>query len=119
MGKLNMTPSGVPQLPSLKTPMLTQSSPEVELNQDFMWSEAAFAADMAELSFLAAMTAAPLFWTVGMNSDSSQEVSRPRGWKPPGWSLSSCPLSRRGGLLSSLQGSSARPCLLQRLLPTT
>ena len=32
---------------------------------DFIWSDAAFAADMAELNFLAAMTEAPLFWTVG------------------------------------------------------
>ena len=30
------------------------------------------AADIALLSFLAAMTAAPLFWTVGTNSVSSQ-----------------------------------------------
>ena len=57
--------------------MLTQSSAGVELNQDFMWSEAALAADIAELSFLAAITAAPLFWTVGTNSVSSQAWSSP------------------------------------------
>ena len=34
------------------------------------------AADMALLSFRAAMTAAPLFWTVGTNSVSSQVWSR-------------------------------------------
>ena len=34
------------------------------------------AADMALLSFLAAITAAPLFWTVGTNSVSSQTWSR-------------------------------------------
>ena len=34
------------------------------------------AADIALLSFLAAMTAAPLFWTVGTNSVSSQAWSR-------------------------------------------
>merc|ERR1712062_294763 len=37
-----------------------------------MWSHAAFAADIAELSFLAAITA-PRFWTMGMNSFWIQE----------------------------------------------
>ena len=37
----------------------------VPLQIDFIWSEAALAALIAELNFLAAMTAAPRFWTVG------------------------------------------------------
>merc|ERR1719319_611201 len=67
-GKLNMTPTGVAKEPSENTPMETQSSWGVPPTQLFMWSQAALAADIAELSFLAAITAAPRFCTAGMNS---------------------------------------------------
>ena len=41
----------------------------------FIWSEAALAADMADDSFLAAITAAPRFWTVGRKTDFSHSAS--------------------------------------------
>ena len=48
-------------------------------DQLFMWSEAALAADMAELSFLAAITAAPRFWMVGTKTVFTQSLSRLAG----------------------------------------
>ena len=41
----------------------------------FIWSEAALAADMADDSFLAAITAAPRFWTVGRKTVLSHSAS--------------------------------------------
>ena len=52
-------------------------------DQLFMWSEAALAVDMAELSFLAAITAAPRFWTVGTKTVFTLSLSRLAG--APGW----------------------------------
>ena len=45
-------------------------------NQLFMWSEAALAADMAELSFLAAITAAPRWKFNLVNNFFRQELSK-------------------------------------------
>ena len=42
-------------------------------NQLFMWSEAALAADMAELSFRAAITAAPR-WKLKLGFDSFEQM---------------------------------------------
>ena len=47
----------------------------VPSHHDFMWSHAALAALMAELSFLAAMTAAPRFCTVGRKVSLNQAAS--------------------------------------------
>lgn len=41
---------------------------EVPFHQSFIWSAAALAADMAEESLRAAITAAPRFWTVWWDS---------------------------------------------------
>ena len=51
-------------------------------NQLFMWSEAALAADMAELSFLAAITAAPrlIFIQFGKNNKCERKFQKNSKW---------------------------------------
>ena len=55
--------------------MDTHSPSGVPCHQDFMWSQAALAADMAELALRALSTAAPRFWTVGTKVSRSQSSS--------------------------------------------
>ena len=66
---LTQSPALVPSHLQSHITMETRKDKAYQLD---MWSQAAFAADMALLSFLAAITAAPRFCTVGMNSEDSQ-----------------------------------------------
>jgi hypothetical protein len=59
-----MTPTGVLYDPSDKTPIDTNEPSLVPNHQSRIWSQAAFAADMADDIFRAAITAAPRFCTV-------------------------------------------------------